>query len=129
MYEPKLNGCCFERDIKRLPLMRRVPEMSETTVRIRIIHPFIRFSEDVILRNDCNSLKTVMKILVEKAGEHGRFGHMGRQRIDRLRGCIVMRNGIQVGHFDDNEFAIEDGVDLELRDGEEITVMLPIAGG
>jgi len=112
-----------------LPLMRMAVKMPETTVRIRIIHPFIRYAEDVVLRNGCNSLKAVMRILLEKAGEHGRFGQMGRERIDRLRGCIVMRNGIQVAHFDDREFAIEDGADLELRNGEEITVMLPIAGG
>lgn len=103
--------------------------MSEPMVRIKFVHPFIRYEREFKIDTVDNSLSKLMEIILEETKQHGRFGQRGRQRFDRLRGCIVMRGRAEVGHFTDSGFECIDVSEDLLHPDEEIIVMLPITGG
>jgi hypothetical protein len=103
--------------------------MQESVVKIKFVHPFIRYEREFKIDEVKNSLSRVMEIILEETKTHGRFGNRGRKRYDRLRGCIVMRGRTEVGHFDETGFkCIDESEDL-LQPNQEIIVMLPITGG
>ena len=103
--------------------------MDELTVKIKFVHPNIRHERSVSILSVNNSLRQLMKDIFDDSGMHNRYTQRKNQRFDRLRGCIVMRKGAEVGHFNENGCNIITDVDDELQENEEIIVMLPIFGG
>lgn len=103
--------------------------MDGPTVKIKFVHPFIRLEREVSVFSVKNSLRQLMKDVFNDTEMHDRFTHRKNRRFDRLRGCIVMREGTEVGHFDENGCSIISDVDDELQENEEIIVMMPIFGG
>lgn len=104
-------------------------EMDGPTVKIKFVHPFIRHERVVNILNVKNSLRELMKNIFEDTGVHGRYAQRKDQHFDRLRGCIVMRKGAEIGQFDQSGCRIIADVNDELEENEEIIVMLPIFGG
>jgi len=98
-------------------------------VKIKFVHPFIRHERVVSIPSMKNSLRLLMKDVFDDTGMHNRFTQRKDRRLDRLRGCIVMRKGAEIGHFDENGCSIIADVDDELQENEEIIVLLPIFGG
>lgn len=70
-----------------------------------------------------------MKSVFDDTEMHNRYTQRKNQRFDRLRGCIVMRKGAEIGHFDEHGCSIIADVDDVLQENEEIIVMVPIFGG
>ncbi|MFW9845936.1 MAG: hypothetical protein ACFFD6_04260 [Candidatus Thorarchaeota archaeon] len=103
--------------------------MPVPTVKIKFVHPFIRYERDFELDEVYSSLSKLMEIILEDTKAHGRFARRGRQQFDRLRGCIVMRGRAEVGHFTEYGFEGVDPSEDMLTPDEEIIVMLPITGG
>ena len=103
--------------------------MQKPTIKVKFVHPFVKFERDFVVDDVNNSLSKLMEIVLEETKAHGRFGQRGRQRYDRLRGCIVMRGRSEVGHFTKNGFKSVDGCEDKLNPDEEIVVMIPITGG
>jgi len=103
--------------------------MQKPAVRIKIIHPFIRYEHEFKIDDVNNSLSKLMEIILEETKTHGRFKHGGQKRYDRLQGCIVMRGRSEVGHFVDGSFKGIDTCKDQLNPDEEIIIMLPITGG
>lgn len=103
--------------------------MQKPTVKIKFVHPFIRYEQEFKIDDMNNSLSRLMEIILEETKAYGRFGLRGRQRYDRLRGCIVMRGISEVGHFTEIGFKCIDVNEDNLNPDEEIVVMLPITGG
>jgi len=103
--------------------------MQKPTIKIKIIHPFIKYEREFIIDDVNNSLSRLMEIILEETKAYGRFKHGGRKRYDRLQGCIVMRGRSEVGHFVDGGFKRIDTCEDQLYPDEEIVVMLPITGG
>ncbi len=103
--------------------------MQKPAVRIKFVHPFIRYEREFMIDEVNNSLSNLMKIVLEETKSHGRFKHGGRKRYDRLQGCIVMRGRSEIGHFADGNFKCINTDEDQLFPDEEIVVMLPITGG
>ena len=103
--------------------------MQKPVIRIKLIHPFVRYEREFVIDEVNNSLSKLMEIVLEETKAHGRFKHRGRKRYDRLHGCIVMRGRSEAGHFVDGRFERLDTCEDQLNPEEEIVVMLPITGG
>jgi hypothetical protein len=103
--------------------------MQKPAIRIKIIHPFIRYERKFEIDEVDNSLSKLMEITLEETKAHGRFKHRGRKQYDRMQGCIVMRGNSEVGHFGESGFKCMDTCDDHLNPDEEIVIMLPITGG
>jgi hypothetical protein len=103
--------------------------MQEPIIHIKFVHPFIRYEREFKIDDVNNSLSKLMEIILDETKAHGRFARRGRQRFDRLRGCIVMRGRTEVGHFTQSGFKCIDVSEDKLNPDEEIVVMLPITGG
>lgn len=103
--------------------------MDEPTVKIKFVHPFIRFEREISILSVRNSLRQLMNEVFNDTEMHDRYTQRRNQRFDRLRGCIVMREGAEVGHFDENGCRIISDINDELQENEEIIVMMPIFGG
>lgn len=103
--------------------------MQKPTVRIKFVHPFIRYEREFKIDDVDNSLSRLMEIILEETKAHGRFKHGGRKMYDRLQGCIIMRGRSEVGHFADGVFKCINTCEDQLNPDEEIIIMLPITGG
>ena len=101
----------------------------DSVVRVKFVHPFIRYEREFSLDSSDSLMQDVMTAVTEETKEHGRYGRRGKQQIDRLRGCIVLRNNNQVGYFDTDGFRVLEGADDGLRPNDEIVIMLPVTGG
>ncbi len=103
--------------------------MQKPSVKVTFVHPFVKYEREFKIDDVNNSLSRLMEIVLEDTKAHGRFGLRGRQRYDRLRGCIVMRGRFEVGHFTKIGFEGVDGFEDNLSPDEEIVIMIPITGG
>ena len=103
--------------------------MQKPSVKVMFVHPFVKYEQEFKIDEVNNSLSSLMDIVLEETKAHGRFGLRGRQRYDRLRGCIVMRGRSEVGHFNESGFKSIDVCKDNLNPDEEIVVMYPITGG
>jgi len=103
--------------------------MDGPTVKIKFLHPFIRLDRVVSIHSVGNSFRQLMKNIFEDTEIPNRYAQRKNQRIDRLRGSIVMKDGAEAGHFDENGYTIIPDVNDELRENEEIVIMIPIFGG
>ena len=98
-------------------------------VRVRFVHPFIRYNKEIVANSMGRSLTRLMDEVLEDTSKHDAYSRGRRKWITRLDGCIVLWNKKQIGYIDDAGFKTLDGADRELVDDDEIVVVLPAVGG
>lgn len=99
----------------------------EIAVNVRIIpsREILKKEIDKITLKKGSSIEDLINILCEnylKRSEEGR-------QINVLRGYILMKNSVTVGIFDKDGFKPFKEADLQLKDGDEVTIMFPPSGG
>jgi molybdopterin converting factor small subunit len=75
-------------------------------------------------KSTINDLLNVIYELIRLQMEKGDF-----ERNDVFLGELLMKNGRTIGHFKKGGLKLLDAAEVELNDGDEITIMNPIGGG
>ncbi|TFG11908.1 hypothetical protein EU537_10995 [Candidatus Thorarchaeota archaeon] len=103
--------------------------MSESTAKIEIVHPFIRYEREFVITEGKTTLSKLMELVLTDAEKHGRYSTMAGRRIDRLKGCVVVLGGDQVGYIDKSGFVLVDNQYDSVEHSDVFIIMVPITGG
>jgi hypothetical protein len=98
-------------------------------VRVKFVHPFIRYDKEIVTKSMGQSLIRLMESVLEDTSKHDVYSRGRRKWTTKLDGCVVLWNKVQIGYYNETGFKTVDGADRKLVESDEIVVVLPAAGG
>ncbi|MCS7125512.1 MAG: MoaD/ThiS family protein [Aigarchaeota archaeon] len=103
----------------------------EIIINLKIIpsREILKDKIDKITLRKGSTVKDLLDVLyrdyVKKSSQLGEDA----EKVNIFRGYILMKNSITIGSFDKDGFKPFRESDLQLKDGDEITIMFPPSGG
>lgn len=113
----------------KMPSYKDVGEKIAVNVKIIPSRDILKEKLDKITLSRGSTIEDLLEIIYRDYVKHDKRDSSGSRYANIFRGYVLMKNSITIGVFDKDGFKPFKEADLQIEDGDEITIMFPPSGG